>query len=306
MRMVCGLKRAPTGFCIQALAIRIHSADRLEPSATSQVTTRWPILDSRSQPKKNRPTKVDFQEERHQALDRQRRAEDVADVVGVVGPVGAELELHGDAGRDPHGEVDAEQQAPELRHALPDLAARHDVDALHDGEQHGQAERQRHEQEVIQRGQRELQPRERARARNQSRRSPGCGAAASAAAARPGGCSSASRRPVVAASTRLRWGGEKNSHQSNARAATLHSTSSDSSRRRALRQLRMRPTSSPVPIDGCPDVIPWLEESILVPISLRRHRGPGSGGRCRAARPLWRRCGCRARVRGARSNRRVG
>ena len=58
MRMVSELKRAPTGFCIQPLAIRIHSADRLVPSATSQVTTRWPHFDSRSQPKKNRPTKV--------------------------------------------------------------------------------------------------------------------------------------------------------------------------------------------------------------------------------------------------------
>src|SRR2546429_5015736 len=40
--------------------------------------------------------------------------------------------LHGDTGRHPHGEVDAEQQAPEARHALPDLAPGHDVDRLHD------------------------------------------------------------------------------------------------------------------------------------------------------------------------------
>ena len=59
MRMVSGLNCAPTGFCIQPLAIRIHSADRLEPIATSQVTARWPSLLMRSQPKKNRPTKVD-------------------------------------------------------------------------------------------------------------------------------------------------------------------------------------------------------------------------------------------------------
>ena len=58
MRMVSGLKRAPTGCCIQPLAIRIHSADRLEPSATSQVTARWDTLDSLSQPKKKRPMKV--------------------------------------------------------------------------------------------------------------------------------------------------------------------------------------------------------------------------------------------------------
>ena len=58
MRMVSGLNTAPTGFCIQPLAIRIHSADRLVPSAISQVTVRcWTLL-SRPQPKKNRPMKV--------------------------------------------------------------------------------------------------------------------------------------------------------------------------------------------------------------------------------------------------------
>ncbi|CFM62388.1 Uncharacterised protein [Bordetella pertussis] len=58
MRMVSGLNIAPTGFCIQPLAIRIQSAEKLVPNATSQVTTRWPTLDRRFQPKKNRPTKV--------------------------------------------------------------------------------------------------------------------------------------------------------------------------------------------------------------------------------------------------------
>ena len=38
-------------------------------------------------------------------------------------------------------------------------AAGHHIDALHDDQHEGQAERQRHEQEVIERGQRELQPR---------------------------------------------------------------------------------------------------------------------------------------------------
>ena len=59
MRIVSGLNVAPTGFCIQPLAIRIHTAERFEPMATSQVTMRWPTFDSLPQPKKNRPTKVD-------------------------------------------------------------------------------------------------------------------------------------------------------------------------------------------------------------------------------------------------------
>ena len=58
MRIVNGLNAEPTGFCIQPLAIRIHSADRLEPIATAHVTIRCPTLGSLSQPKKNSPTKV--------------------------------------------------------------------------------------------------------------------------------------------------------------------------------------------------------------------------------------------------------
>ena len=58
MRMVSGLNAAPTGFCIQPLATRIHSAERLEPRATMKVTSRWPRFESFSQPKNIRPMKV--------------------------------------------------------------------------------------------------------------------------------------------------------------------------------------------------------------------------------------------------------
>ena len=109
---------------------------------------------------KEQPDKSGLQEKRHQPFDRQRRAEDVADIMRVVGPVGAELEFHGDAGGHPHGEIDAEQLAPEPRHVAPDLAPGHDVSAFHDGEQERQPERQRHEQKVIERSDRELQPRQ--------------------------------------------------------------------------------------------------------------------------------------------------
>jgi hypothetical protein len=59
MRIVSTLNTEPTGYCIQPLAIRIHSADRLLPIATSTVTTRCLTGESRSQPKKNSPTNVD-------------------------------------------------------------------------------------------------------------------------------------------------------------------------------------------------------------------------------------------------------
>ncbi len=160
MRMVSGLNTAPTGCCIQPLAIKIHSAERLEPIATSQVTVRWPSFGRRSQPKKKMPTKVEFQKERHQAFDRQRRAENIADIMRVIGPVGAELEFHGDAGGNPHGEIDAEQLAPEPGGVAPDFPAGHDIGALHDGEQERQPERERHEQEMVKRRSGELQTRQ--------------------------------------------------------------------------------------------------------------------------------------------------
>ena len=49
-----------------------------------------------------------FQKKGHHAFQRQRRAEHIADIMRVIGPVGAELEFHGDAGGDTHGEIDAE------------------------------------------------------------------------------------------------------------------------------------------------------------------------------------------------------
>jgi hypothetical protein len=98
-----------------------------------------------------------LEEECHQAFDGERRAEDVADIVAVVAPVHAELEFHDDAGGDAHGEVDAEERSPEERHPPPDLAAGHHVDALHDGHDDRQAERQGNEEEVVHRRRSELQ-----------------------------------------------------------------------------------------------------------------------------------------------------
>ncbi len=59
MRMVWKLNSAPTGFCIQPLAIRIQSALRLVPMAISSVTSKCCVLGNRSQPKKNSPIMVD-------------------------------------------------------------------------------------------------------------------------------------------------------------------------------------------------------------------------------------------------------
>jgi len=98
-----------------------------------------------------------LQEEGHPAFAGQDRSEDVTYIMRVVGPVGAELEFQRQSGGDTHGEVDPEQLAPEAGHVLVDLAPGHHIDRLHDRQDKGHAQRQRHEQEVIKRGQPELE-----------------------------------------------------------------------------------------------------------------------------------------------------
>jgi len=53
------LNEHPTGYCIQLLATRIHSAERLAPMAVSHVAERWKPRLTLSQPKNITATKVD-------------------------------------------------------------------------------------------------------------------------------------------------------------------------------------------------------------------------------------------------------
>jgi hypothetical protein len=108
--------------------------------------------------KEEETDKGGFEEKGHQTFDGEWRAEDVADIMAVIGPVHPELEFHGDAGGDAHGEIDAEQNAPEFGRLAPNLLASHDIDALHDSEQNRKAKRQGHEEKMIKGGQAELQP----------------------------------------------------------------------------------------------------------------------------------------------------
>ena len=159
MRIVSGFRAAPTGCCIHPLAIRIQSAERLLPSATSQVTARCARGDKPVPTEEEEADECRLEKERHQPFDRERGSEDISHVMGVVGPVHAELEFHGDAGRDTEREIDAEQQAPKLRHLAPNGPPGHDVDGLHHGDENGEAEREGDEQKVIHRRERELQSR---------------------------------------------------------------------------------------------------------------------------------------------------
>jgi hypothetical protein len=49
------------------------------------------------------------------------------------------------------------KSTPEFHEVAPNLAAGHHIDRLHDAKQNGKPQRQRHEDEVIKRGNRELQ-----------------------------------------------------------------------------------------------------------------------------------------------------
>jgi hypothetical protein len=77
--------------------------ERQQPGGGEVARARHPLPAEKEQADERR-----LEKERHQPFDRQWRAEDVADVMRVVGPVRAELELHRDAGRDAHREIDAE------------------------------------------------------------------------------------------------------------------------------------------------------------------------------------------------------
>ena len=159
-----------------------------------------------------------------------------------------------------------------LRHALPDLAARHDVHRLHDDQDHGQPEGERHEQEVIQRGERELQPRDVHQTKIDHRGfPPGC-AAPGGGAGDGAGDWSAKRWLVVTAVTGGRCAGEKNSPQSTASAAAFRINHRVSSRRSAVRHpdtgLKCPPLT---PAFRCVVNFHFRAPDILVRTCWRRH-----------------------------------
>ena len=59
LRMVSALNSQPTGFCIHALATRIHQAEMVAPRPVSQVEARWKPFDTLFHPKYITATKVD-------------------------------------------------------------------------------------------------------------------------------------------------------------------------------------------------------------------------------------------------------
>ncbi len=115
---------------------------------------------SRSQPKIHRPRKVDSRKKASSPLDRERRAEHVADEAGVVAPVHAELELLHDPGHDADGEVDQEELAEELRQAQQRSLPVRSQAISYPRDDRGQADRDRDEEEVVDGRDGELPPRD--------------------------------------------------------------------------------------------------------------------------------------------------
>ena len=108
--------------------------------------------------KEKEPDEGRFQEECHKAFNGKRGAENVADIVRVVGAVCAKLEFHRDTGSNPQREIDAKKFAPEFCHVFVDFFSGYHVAGFHDDQHERKPERERHENEVIHGGQCKLPP----------------------------------------------------------------------------------------------------------------------------------------------------
>ena len=126
------------------------------PIATIQIVARWTFGFSRSQPEDPQAEERRLEEERGQALHRERRAEDVTHVFRICRPVHPELELLDDAGDDAEREVDQEQLPEEAGHPQPALVTGSVPRSLKRGDEPDEPDRHRDEQEVVQRRDGEL------------------------------------------------------------------------------------------------------------------------------------------------------
>ena len=99
-----------------------------------------------------------FEEEREDALRRQRAAEHIAHIARVGRPVRAELELQHDARRHADGERQREDPRPEPRHLVVERVAVLEPQPFHDHQHQPQPDAQRRIQVMEPARQRELNP----------------------------------------------------------------------------------------------------------------------------------------------------
>ena len=99
-----------------------------------------------------------FEEKGHRGLNGEQRAEDVAHILRIARPVGAELEFKGDARDDAQGEINEEEAPPEFHLPFPEFVPGGGVARFHPDEDDGKAESERHKDEMEEDGHGELQP----------------------------------------------------------------------------------------------------------------------------------------------------
>ncbi len=131
---------------------RRPAPEREEPDRGEVDALREPVPAEDPEPEERR-----LEHERREPLDRERRAEDVADELRVDRPVHPELELLHEPRRDADREVDEHERPEEAGEAQPRLVAAAIPERLHDRDERREAERQRDEEEVVERRRRELE-----------------------------------------------------------------------------------------------------------------------------------------------------
>ncbi len=136
----------------------IQKADSVEPTATIRAENQCTPFETRFAAEEVEPEEAGLEEEGEDALGGERRAEDVADELGILRPVRAELEFHHDAGGDADGERQPEHLAEELADADIDLVLVPPSEPLDDHQQPGEADRDGREEEMEPDRHRELQP----------------------------------------------------------------------------------------------------------------------------------------------------
>ena len=148
-RPVSELISYPTGCCIHEFAARMKI--RREPGPEPDEVHGHEVQPRREPVPAEDPEPDEgcLEHERAEALDRERRAEDVADVGRERRPVHPELELHHETGGDADREVDQEERPEEAREPEPLLVAGAIPEGLHHRQERGEPERERDEDEVV-------------------------------------------------------------------------------------------------------------------------------------------------------------
>ncbi len=130
--------------------------DSQVPATAIQSAARWRRGDSRFQPKIQRPRNVDSRKNAARPSTASGAPKTLPDESRVHRPVHPELELLHEPGRDADREVDQEERPEETSQPQPIVVPAPVPQRLEDRHDRAEPERERHEQEVVERGGREL------------------------------------------------------------------------------------------------------------------------------------------------------